>query len=458
VSHPEELAVAKSTDPPTFINCLAKFFLDNRLWNTRTDEQVILPSIPLSVVSTAASCSIEQVDEQLTGSKLRRAILQKFKELFHYEMPLKERFNGQDSILLTHLGGIFSVPVTEMTSITSLEDLACLSEKRTTRTTDSTLEREKPAEMTCSLPQVSAVSSQKNGVRVAILGSALRLPGNINKEDDLWNAVKNGKDCISKSQSRWSEKDLKYLKRCGAPVECGFLSKECIETFDFQLFGISKEEASLMDPQHRLMIQMVWELLENTGLLPELWRKKASVGVFLGQWNSDYQTELLATLDKKDGVNQLMKDQAAVRTVATGVAPSTLAGRVSFIFDFRGPTFEVDTACSSSMSCLYLGHRALINGDCDYVIVGGVNLILNPKYTACLQQAGILSPMGRCQAFTDRADGYVRSEGCCVLLLQREEDAIRQNRSMLAVLRGVQVNQDGRTAQMMDPSLDAQVR
>lgn len=259
------------------------------------------------------------------------------------------------------------------------------------------------------------------GGDIAIIGMACRLPG-ANNLQEFWQLLSQGGDGISyKPGLGWG----------------GFL--EDIKGFDGEFFQIGEREAREMDPQQRLLLEVTWEALENARLRAD-GLAGSNTGVFIGISGYDY-----ANLRIKEGISP--NPYASL-----GNAHSIAANRLSYWFDFRGPSLAIDTACSSSLVALHLAARNLQQGDCQIAIAGGVNVLLLPELTEAFQSAGMMAEDGRCKTFDEKADGYVRSEGCGVVVLKRLEDAVREGNSVLAVIKGSAINQDGRSNGLTAPN------
>ena len=238
--------------------------------------------------------------------------------------------------------------------------------------------------------------------------------------------LQNGEDAITASTARWQGEEFG-----------GFL--EQVDAFDPQFFGISPREAETMDPQQRLLLEVAWESLENAGIAPD--RIAGSLtGVFVGMSSSDY-SQL-----------RLRKKLSPDAYVGTGNAHSIGANRLSYLFDFRGPSLSVDTACSSSLVAIHLAVKSLRDGECDCALAGGVNLMLSPELTQTFTLAGMMAADGRCKTFDADADGYVRGEGCGLIVLKRVSDAIAAGDNILAVISGSAINQDGRSNGLTAPN------
>jgi len=279
---------------------------------------------------------------------------------------------------------------------------------------------------------------------IAIVGMGCRFPG-AGGPEAFWELLHNGIDAISEvPPDRW-DVDAIYDPK-GGPGKIitkwgGFLPD--IAAFDPAFFGISSREAEHMDPQQRLLLEVSWEAMENAGV-PWKDLKGTQTGVFVGVSNHDY-----LLLHRGD-----LRELSAYSGV--GNAFSIDANRISFVFDFHGPSVAVDTACSSSLVALHMACQALRSGEADAALAGGVNAILTPETTTTFSQAGMMSPTGRCRTFDASADGYVRSEGAGMVLLKRLSDARRDGNRILAVIRSTATNQDGRSNGISAPNAAAQ--
>ncbi|MEM8865580.1 MAG: polyketide synthase, partial [Planctomycetota bacterium] len=222
----------------------------------------------------------------------------------------------------------------------------------------------------------------------------------------------------------------------------GFLDR--VDTFDPQFFGISSREAASLDPQHRLLFEVAWETLEQAAINPDRLRGKRA-GVFVGLCSNDY-LHLLCERDQ----------QQIDAYLGTGNAHSSAAGRLSYFLDWRGPAIAVDTACSSSLTAIHYAAQSIRAGECDLALAGGVNLMLTPELSINLSQASMLSPLGVSRAFCRGGDGFVRGEGCGLVLLKRLSHAVADGDRVLCVLRGTAVNQDGRSNGLTAPNGPAQ--
>ncbi|MFH0997757.1 MAG: type I polyketide synthase, partial [Pseudomonadota bacterium] len=283
---------------------------------------------------------------------------------------------------------------------------------------------------------------------LAIVGMGCRFPGNAVDTESFWRVLAQGKDAITQvPKDRWNidafydfDPDVpgKMCTRYG-----GFLSN--VEHFDAPFFGISRREAIGMDPQQRLLLEVCWEAIENAGISPAGLRG-TSAGVFMGIGTFDYAALRYSQQDY-EGIDPYF---------ATGGVLSVAAGRLSYVLGLTGPSMVVDTACSSSLVAVHLACQSLRSRECDMALAGGVNVILLPELSINFSRAGMLSPDGRCKTFDASANGYVRGEGCGVVVLKRLSDAVAGGDRILALIRGSAVNQDGPSGGLTVPSGPAQ--
>ena len=275
---------------------------------------------------------------------------------------------------------------------------------------------------------------------VAIVGAGCRFPGAPNLQA-FWQLLRDGQDAITEVPlSRW---DASLDNTSIRTIQWGGFLKQ-IDEFDPKFFGISPREAINMDPQQRLLLEVCWETLENAGLSVDKLADSQS-GIFIGVSNGDYS--------RLQG-SQINQDVY----YGTGNAFSIAANRLSYLFDWHGPSWAMDTACSSSLVAVHQACASLRMGECNLALAGGVNLILDPQLTVTFSQAQMLATDGRCKTFDASADGYVRSEGCGVVALKRLSDAQRDGDSIFGVIRGSAVNQDGRSNGLTAPNSLAQQR
>jgi acyl transferase domain-containing protein len=222
----------------------------------------------------------------------------------------------------------------------------------------------------------------------------------------------------------------------------GFL--DSIDQFDPMFFGISPREATYLDPQQRLLLEVTWEAIERAGLPPEKLHG-SQAGVFIGLFNRDYFDMQL---------EQMVYENAASANPYTGIGngPSFAAGRLSYLLGLQGPSMVVDTVCSSSLVAVHLACQSLHNKECNLAFAGATNLIFYPLSTIVTSKMRALSPQGRSKTFDASADGFVRGEGCAVVILKRLSQALADGDPILALIRGSAVNQDGRSSGLTAPN------
>lgn len=280
---------------------------------------------------------------------------------------------------------------------------------------------------------------------IAVVGMGCRYPGGGNDPDSYWDLIVNGKDAVREVPlDRWN-RDAFYDPNPEAAgrmyTKHGGFIDEPGRNFDAAFFGIAPREAVATDPQHRLLLEVSWEALENAGLSAQ--RLMGSrTGVFVGISTTDYAQLRYST----GGLGAI--DPYSV----LGTSASFAAGRLAYTFGFQGPTVPVDTACSSSLVAAHMAMLALRRRECDIALAGGVNLILSPMLMIYFCKLRALSVQGRCRTFDASADGYVRGEGCGMLVLKRLEDAQADGDRILAVLRGSAINHDGRSGGITVPN------
>lgn len=284
---------------------------------------------------------------------------------------------------------------------------------------------------------------------IAIIGLACRLPGGVDSAESFWQFLKNGESgVVPVPEDRWSAKkyyDPKPDKLGRARVcQAGFLT-DPIDRLDGNFFGISPREGAQMDPQQRLLLEVTWEALEQAGLPPDQ-LKGSETGVYVGGFLLDNLVSQLSPLNR----SHLNTHTATSSTMAM------LSNRLSYTFDFHGPSVSVDTACSASLTCLHLACQGLRSGDCELALTAGVNIMLRPESVIAMSKGGFLSPDGKCKTFDESADGYGRGEGAGVLVIKRLSDAQRDGDTIHSLILATGVNQDGRTSGITLPNSQAQ--
>ncbi len=281
---------------------------------------------------------------------------------------------------------------------------------------------------------------------IAVVGMGCRFPGRADGPDAFWRLLRDGIDAVGEVPGdRWNVDDF-YDPDPSAPGKMntrwgGFLER--VADFDGEFYGISPREAIRVDPQQRLLLEVSWEAIEHAGIAP-VDLAQSRTGVYVGAYGDDYAIMQSRDMDHCDIFS------------ATGVSHAILANRLSYLLNLKGPSLTVDTACSSSLVTVHLACQSLRGKEIDLAIVGGVSLILGPELTLTLTKAHMMSPDGRCNTFDASANGYVRGEGCGVVLLKRLSDAVAARDRVLAVIRGSAVNHDGRSNGLSAPNGQSQ--
>ncbi len=278
---------------------------------------------------------------------------------------------------------------------------------------------------------------------IAIIGASCRLPGKVSDLYSLQTLLENKTDAISDiPKNRWDfdkyysnkkEKGKIYASRGGII--------ENIEGFDASFFKISPAEAKMMDPQHRVLLELAWETLENSNILPEKLYDQLT-GVFIGISSVDYLSQISKNVHEKEFNGYL----------ASGNTSSTASGRISYHLGLKGPCMVMDTACSSSLTAIHQACNSLRKKECDLALTGGVNLLISPLSMLAFSQAGMLSPDNKCHTFSNDANGYVRSEGAGLIALKRLSDAIRDGDNILGKIIGSAINHNGPSGGLTVPN------
>lgn len=277
--------------------------------------------------------------------------------------------------------------------------------------------------------------------QISIIGMACELAGPASSLANFYEVVINGTDATSSISPDRLKVDLQTLPP--SILRGGFLKRDPW-LFDHAFFSITPKEAARMDPQHRMLLENTYHAFEDANLNIHDFKGK-KCGVFIGLATQDYARMMHASGDFP-GLH------------GKGSLGSMAAGRISYHFDFIGPSFVVDTACSSSLVALHQAVQSLQQGECDLAIVGASTLILTIDYSLDLANAGMLAQDGRCKAFSRYADGFARGEGVSVIILERKEEACKARRRIYANLLGSAINCDGESNGITAPSKEAQIR
>lgn len=271
---------------------------------------------------------------------------------------------------------------------------------------------------------------------IAIIGVGLRMP-QADSTEAYWNIIREGTCVVGNiPKDRWDCDEYKQYDK--DYPDYGAFMKD-IWSFDASFFHLSPREALQMDPQQRIFLETSWEAIEDAGYNPETLAGD-NISVYVGSVESDYYNRLSRNMD-----------QADIFTIS-GNIQCGIANRVSYLLDFHGESETINTACSSSLVAIHHAVNALRSGECSMALAGGINVILNPFMHYALKQNGMLSPDGRCRAFDSRANGYVRGEGCGVILLKPVKQAYQDGDHIYALIKGSAVNHDGMTNSFTAPN------
>ncbi|KAI0763960.1 ketoacyl-synt-domain-containing protein [Trametes elegans] len=280
---------------------------------------------------------------------------------------------------------------------------------------------------------------------IAIVGMGAEFPG-ADSPESLWRILQEGLNTIEEiPPSRFDVSA--YVDNTNSHGRSMDVSKGNFimdpGRFDHAFFQTSPREARSMDPQQRLLLRIAYRALESAGYCPNATPSSdpGSFGAFVGVATHDYVHNLKRDIDVY---------------YSTGTLQAFLSGRLSYAFGFCGPSIVFDTACSSSIVAIHQACRSLANGDCNAALAGGVNVITSPDMYLGLSRGHFLSATGQCRPWDASADGYCRSEGCGVFVFKRLDDAVNDNDRILAVIRGVEVNQSGNARSITHPHAPTQ--
>jgi len=284
---------------------------------------------------------------------------------------------------------------------------------------------------------------------IAIIGLNCHFPGGANTAEQFWRCLSQDYDASRElGSARWDHANFYSADRHQKGkiyTQRAALLDTAIEKFDAGFFGISTEEALLLDPQQRLLLETTWEAIENSGINPATLRDSLT-GVFVGICSSDY----------KDLLVKQASPESMEGYVVTGNIPSTASGRIAYTFGLKGPTLSLDTACSSSLAAVHQACQALRLGECDLAIAAGVHLILSPEAMALECSMQMLSLQGMCRTFDKDADGFMRGEGCGVVVLKPLNKAIQEGDPIMAVIKGSAITHCGTSGGLTIPNGKAQ--
>jgi hybrid polyketide synthase/nonribosomal peptide synthetase ACE1 len=291
--------------------------------------------------------------------------------------------------------------------------------------------------------------SQAGGYRepIAVVGTGLRLPESSNNPSALWDLLIEPRDLLSQIPEDRFNPEAFYHRdpdhHGSTNIRNSYFLRQDIRQFDANFFNIKPKEAHAIDPQQRILLEVVYEALEAAGLSIQA-MAGSQTGVYVGLMCSDY-------------TDQLHRDINSMPTyTGTGTSRSMISNRVSYFFDWHGPSMTIDTACSSSLVAVHQAVQSLRSGDSDVAVAAGANLLLWPLQFAEFSKLHMLSPESRCKMWDQDASGYARGEGVAAVVLKRLSVAIADGDHIECIIRESGVNQDGRTKGITMPSSTAQ--
>jgi len=287
------------------------------------------------------------------------------------------------------------------------------------------------------------IAAPIRATEIAIVGCSCRLPAGINDPESLRLFLKSRGNAVRKippERLTWPADITPEAEHVG--IDKAAILDD-IQSFDAPFFRISPREAATMDPQQRILLELAWACLEDAGY-DGTSLSGSPTGVFVGASNSDY--------------HELLSDTSAEAHMSTGTSMAMLANRLSYFFDFRGPSIVIDTACSSSLVAVHQATQSLFLGDCDRALVGGVNLICHPGNSVNYYKAGMLSRRGQCRTFDQGADGYVRAEGAVMMLLKPLGEAVADHDQIYAVIKATSCSHGGQSGGLTVPNPEQQTR
>ncbi|WP_439673432.1 SDR family NAD(P)-dependent oxidoreductase [Embleya sp. MST-111070] len=288
---------------------------------------------------------------------------------------------------------------------------------------------------------------QPDEQHLAVIGAGCRLPGGVDSPTSFWQLLADKRDTVREvPDDRWTQEEISGLPpEVAARLKWGAFLDEDVYAYDPAFFGINAHEADWVDPHHRLLAETFWVAAEHAGIPPRSLAGKP-VGTYFGIYNKEYLLRAQRPLEEIDAyaMNSSLHSMAA--------------GRIAFLLDLQGPQMTVEAGCSSGLVAVHSACQGLKNGDADIAFAGAGVLILGPEESVPPARWSFFSPTGHCNSFDEAADGYVRGEGCVVLVLKRLSDAVRDGDRILGVIRSSAVNQNGgRSTRLTAPSSDAQI-
>ncbi len=297
-----------------------------------------------------------------------------------------------------------------------------------------------PAPVQPAVPKPAELAPAVSTDAIAIVGMACRLPG-ATTIDEFWQLIRDGRIEVRDLPEHRRDRDGWAGLPDSVPTRGGYL--DGIEGFDAQFFKISPMEAARIDPQQRLFLEVAWDAIADAGI-PVGSALASRTGVYVGMNTTDYQQRLTRQARDVDVY------------FGTGNCFAGTPGRLAYALNLGGPALTVDTACSSSLTAVHLARQALLSGDCEAAVVGGVNVISGPTVSVSMAHGGALAGDGRCKTFSESADGYGRGEGAGVVVLKRLDRALADGDRIYATVRGSAINSDGASGGFTVPNAAAQ--
>ncbi len=403
--------------------------------NNRTRRKTNTPSFDSPLYGSFLKTG-DSISSLVEGALLERLPSPNTRKKFESDRPLMEM--GLDSGDLLTLGealeNLFSLPFSS----------TFFFEFNTSEKIVKYIEEQLNLLSSASVGQEDVNSSSKEALSesqlgdVAIVGVACKLPGGIETKEEFWDFLTSEKSAISSlPENRWRWPDGIDPSSTHEGIDRGgFVSG--IDEFDAEFFRISPRESELMDPQQRIMLQLSWQCIEDAGYAASD-LVGSRTGVYIGASGSDYQLLL----------NERLNDVDAYTGLATSMA--ILPNRLSYFYDFVGPSVQIDTACSSSLVAIKRAIDELRAGVCEQALVGGVHMMCHPMNSIAYYKAGMLSRDAQCKTFDDSANGYVRSEGAVTMMLKPLKNAIKDKDKIYGVLKGGAVNHGGKAGGLTVP-------
>ncbi|MGJ8724653.1 MAG: amino acid adenylation domain-containing protein [Roseibacillus sp.] len=303
--------------------------------------------------------------------------------------------------------------------------------------------------------QTSPAKDNDQSRDIAIVGMSCRLPESPNVQA-FWQNLVDGKECLT----QLTDEELLSANVDPAKVrnDPGYVPvkglMENVENFDAKFFGVLPNEAKLMDPQHRVFLELAWDCLEDAGYNSEEYEGK--IGLWAGNYLDTYALSNLAT-DREFLADWIPQIQVGTLQAELGNDKDYLATRVAFKLNLRGPAMTVQTACSTSLVAISTACQSLRANACDMAMAGGITITLPEKKGYYFTPDGILSQDGHCRTFDEQATGTVFSNGAGIVLLKRLDDALRDGDHIHAIIKGCALNNDGgRKHSYTAPSIDGQ--